>query len=240
MEIEGLRQRSASQGSLNSSYRAHGKFNGNTYPRLPMQRRPLRSVKETSSMLRSPGPLESMLKTTTETGDIGIFSIKPIPPSMTYHHPPRSRPAFGDESLRMRPRSRNEDAEPRDDRRRLPSYRDTTSEIISLYESGTSTRPSYPSSFAPSLDEGGRSYSMTTCDSRQIPSYQSSCTLQSSSSNNAAQRPRSPYPYPTRLRRPGVRPASPAITEGGVVDYSRMVEVDRVSYVGGLFNQHNT
>ena len=49
------------------------------------------------------------------------------------------------------------------------------------------------------------------------------------------QRPRSPFPYPTRLKRPGVRPASPALTENGSVDYSRMVEIDRVSHVSALF-----
>lgn len=45
------------------------------------------------------------------------------------------------------------------------------------------------------------------------------------------QRPRSPFPYPTRLKRPGVRPASPALTDTGAVDYSKMVEIDRVSHV---------
>ncbi|KAK3498602.1 hypothetical protein B0T13DRAFT_503044 [Neurospora crassa] len=48
-------------------------------------------------------------------------------------------------------------------------------------------------------------------------------------SGPALQRPRSPFPYPTRLKRPGVRPSSPAVTESGVVDYSRMVEIDRAS-----------
>lgn len=45
-------------------------------------------------------------------------------------------------------------------------------------------------------------------------------------------RPRSPYPYHTRLKRPGVRPSSPALTSDGIIDYSRMVEVERrPSYV---------
>ncbi|KAF7546355.1 hypothetical protein G7046_g9324 [Stylonectria norvegica] len=202
MDLANSRQRSASHGSLHSTYRSHGphgRSNNYTLPRPPSQRRPLRSVKENSNLLRSPGPLESMLKTTTETGDIGIFSIRPAPPSVTYHYPPRPRPHFGDASLLKRPHSRGtDDGYFHDDRKRLPSYRDTTSEIISL--------------------------------SRKIPSHKSSCTLQSQSSVGGLQRPRSPFPYPTRLKRPGVRPASPAVTENGGVDYSKMVELDRVSF----------
>jgi hypothetical protein len=47
----------------------------------------------------------------------------------------------------------------------------------------------------------------------------------------ARQRPRSPFGYPARLKRSDMRPASPALTKNGVVDYSRMVELDRVSHV---------
>lgn len=231
MELEESHQRPASQNSHYSSHRSHVKPGNHAHSRPPShQRRPLRSVNENSTLLRSPGPLESMLKTTTETGDIGIFSIKATPPSVTYHHPPRPRPSFGDAGLLARPHSRGlDDNFVHDDRKALPSYRDTTSEIISLY--GSSTQPSNSRSFSPSLDDGRRSYSLTTCSSRQLPSQKSSCTLQSFSSSGGLQRPRSPYPYPTRLKRPGFRPASPAMTDNGGVDYSKMVELDRVSYV---------
>ncbi|KAM5377006.1 hypothetical protein ACJZ2D_005208 [Fusarium nematophilum] len=236
MDLEDSRQRSASQTSLLSTYRAHEKQSTFSMPRPPSrQRLPYQSLNETSALLRSPGPLESMLKTTTETGDIGIFSIKPPVPSVTFHHPPRPRP---DIRGHMRPprscfRS-TEDGPVHDDRKSLPSYRDTTSEIISLY--GSSTQ-SYSRSFSPSLDDGQRSYSLTTCSSRRIPSRKSSGTLQSLPSNGGLQRPRSPFPYPTRLKRPGVRPTSPAMTENGVVDYSRMVEIDRATHrtVHGLY-----
>ncbi|KAH7023261.1 hypothetical protein EDB80DRAFT_35469 [Ilyonectria destructans] len=233
MELEESHQRPASQNSHYSSHRSHVKPGHHAHSRPPShQRRPLRSVNENSTLLRSPGPLESMLKTTTETGDIGIFSIKATPPSVTYHHPPRPRPSFGDAGLLTRPHSRGlDDNFVHDDRKALPSYRDTASEIISLY--GSSTQPSNSRSFSPSLDDGRRSYSLTTCSSRQLPSQKSSCTLQSFSSSGGLQRPRSPYPYPTRLKRPGFRPASPAMTDNGGVDYSKMVELDRVSYRTG-------
>lgn len=231
MDLEEAHQRSGSQNSHYSQHqhRSHGKQRHRSQARPPQQRRPLRSVTGNAALLPSPGPLESMLKTTTETGDIGLFSIGPAAPVGTYHHPPRHRTNFGDEGHLFRPRSRGvEEGSVHDDRRALPSYRDTTSEIISLY--GSSTQPSFSRSFSPS-DDGPRSYSLTTCSSRRLPSQKSSCTLQSVSSAGGLQRPRSPFPYPTRLKRPGARPASPAVTESGSVDYRRMVELDRVSHV---------
>ncbi|OTB14287.1 hypothetical protein K445DRAFT_302462 [Daldinia sp. EC12] len=163
MEHHRLPRHSSSHGTLRSSY-SHGRSTHGPSPARPLHK-PLRSVNENSVLLPSPGALESMLKTTTETGDIGIFSIKPVPP--------------------------------------LPQRRE---------------------------DIGPRSYSMTTCESRQLSHHKSTATLQSQASGGPLQRPRSPFPYPTRLKRPGVRPSSPALTESGRVDYSRMVEIDRASY----------
>lgn len=121
---------------------------------------------------------------------------------------------------------------PRDDRRVLPTYRDTTSEVISLY--GLNRDNSGCGSSARSLDDVGfRSYSLTSCGSRVLSDQKSTGTSESRSSGGDVRvmaRPRSPYPYHTRLKRPGVRPISPALTSDGIVDYSRMVEIDRPSY----------
>jgi hypothetical protein len=228
MDQVSIKKRSASHGSLHSCYKTHAR---GTLTHHPSHHRPLRSVNENTALLPSPGPLESMLKTTTETGDIGIFSIRPVLPSVIFHQLPRRRPSFGDSSLVGPSSSRGtDDSAIHDDRRGLPSYRDTTSEIISMY--GSDSQQSWSSSLSPPLDElGQRSYSMTTCGSRHLSTNKSTGTLQSQSSGSMLQRPRSPFPYPTRLKRPGVRPASPALTENGSIDYSRMVEIDRVSYV---------
>lgn len=209
MEHHRLPRHSASHGTLRSSYSSHGRPGHGPTSMRPLHK-PLRSVNENSVLLPSPGALESMLKTTTETGDIGIFSIKPIPPS---------------------PRPSIEELHCRNNNDKPAPYRDTASEIISMYgseshKSGTSTTTP-----ASSEDIGLRSYSMTTCGSRHLSHHRSTATLQSQASSGPLQRPRSPFPYPTRLKRPGVRPASPALTENGRVDYSRMVEIDRVSYV---------
>ncbi|KAK3383780.1 hypothetical protein B0T24DRAFT_654269 [Lasiosphaeria ovina] len=221
MEQVRTARRSASHGSLNRSYAVDVCYRPRVGPSRTFSR-PLRSVNENASLLASPGPLESMLKTTTETGDIGLFSIKPVRPPATFHGPHRARPIWGDTSLGGATVSDGFDTfSLRDDRRRLPSYRDTASEIISMYASDS--QRSVTSSLSPPFDElGQRSYSMTTCSSRPLPHQKSSGTMESQSSGGLLQRPRSPFPYPTRLKRPGVRPSSPAVTENGGVDYSRM------------------
>lgn len=207
--------------------------------RDPTTNRPLRSVDESATLLASPGPLESMLKTTTETGDIGIFSIRPSsaaefrPPRIS-HGTRKPRPSLDDHQTRWARSSRGSCSLRRDDRKRLPSHRDTASEIISMYGSGSDSRSSSClSSFSPLDDEFRRryrSYSLTTGNARQHPGNKSTGTMVQASPS-ILQRPRSPFPYPTRLKRPGVRPASPALADNGSVDYSRMIEIDRISYV---------
>ncbi|KAI1757025.1 hypothetical protein F4782DRAFT_548050 [Xylaria castorea] len=226
MEQHRFPRRSASHGTLRSSYSSHGGQGVGPPPHRPLHK-PLRSVNENSVLLHSPGALESMLKTTTETGDIGIFTIRPVPPSplaprdtiSEVGHPyPRSRRSVDNlyrQNLPMRP----------------PSHRDTTSEVYSVY--GSDSLKSGTSTLSPNSteDPAQRSYSMTTCGSRHLSHHRSTNTLQSQASGGSnLQRPRSPFPYPTRLKRPGVRPASPAVTENGRIDYSRMVEINRVSY----------
>lgn len=217
-------RRSQSHEALRSNYAHHGR---------PLHK-PLSRVNENSSLLASTGALEGMLKTTTETGDIGLFSIKSLPgttlgvPSRgrylvknRYPHPPHPPHRSVDEIHRY------------DDGKKLPAAsRDTTSEIISMY--GSNSQGSVTSTLATSMDEPGqRSYSLTTVGSRKLLHHKSNITLQSQASSGPLQRPRSPFPYPTRLKRPGARPVSPAVTESGIVDYSRMVEIDRISLVRG-------
>ncbi|ORY65957.1 uncharacterized protein BCR38DRAFT_511578 [Pseudomassariella vexata] len=209
-----LPRRSASHGTLRSSYAHHGR---------PLHK-PLRSVNENSVLLHSPGALESMLKTTTETGDIGIFSIKPSSSSNLGELTPRRNNISRGTGQMLPPVRRSVD-----DRRKPPSHRDTTSEILSMY--GSASQSSVTSTLTPSTDEigGQRSYSMTTVGSRHLSHHKSNATMQSQASGSNMQRPRSPFPYPTRLKRPGARPSSPAVTENGLVDYSRMVEINRIS-----------
>lgn len=230
MELHQGVQKSGSQKPLHKPYMSPGRLSNTIHgvPQSASQRPPLKPVSENSNLLRSPGPLESMLKTTTETGDIGLFTIKPSVPPATYHAPSRPRQGIADVTLLQASRWKwNEGCHHSDDRRFLPSsYRDTTSEILSLYGSDAHSSRT----FTPSNDGAQRSYSLTTCSSRHMPSQRSSGTHQSQCGGSGQQRLRSPFPYPTRLKRAGVRPSSPALTENGGIDYSRMVELDRAPH----------
>ncbi|KAG5919547.1 hypothetical protein E4U42_006489 [Claviceps africana] len=236
MDMARRRLGTPSNGSLHSTFTTHGSYlpPAPAGPRnqVSAQRRPLRSISQNSSLPPSPGLLVSMLKTATEMGDVGSFPMQkqPVTP-MAYRQMPRSRPDLvaATPPPKYTPK-RNENYYYADDGRPFRSYRDTTSEIISLY--AYDNQPSYFGSGSPMLDDScHRSYSITSNSSRCLPSRKASAILQSHSVGGDLQRPRSPFPYPTRLKRPGVRSASPAVADNGCVDYSRMIELDRVSQV---------
>lgn len=225
--------RSASHGALNASYslptRASSAILDCGNHLVPFFK-PLRSIREHGHTFLDPAAsADGMLRKTTETGNIGLFSISTGRPV-----PLRPRASLGDLRQPHRPFSRSSDKTlGHDDRKRLPSYRDSTSEIISMYGSDNqSSAKSVSGTLSPAWDDSGqRSYSMTTCGSKSYTFPRNMGMQQPHDINAGAQRPRSPYPYPTRLPRPGIRPSSPALTENGNVDYSRMVEIDRIPQV---------
>ncbi|KAI1820777.1 hypothetical protein F4861DRAFT_37886 [Xylaria intraflava] len=227
MEQHRFPRRSASHGMLRTSS-SHGSLCAGRSTLHPLHK-PLRSVNENSVLLHSPGALESMLKTTTETGDIGIFTIKSVPPSPLREPLRDTRPSVGYPYPRPH---RSVDNMYRQNLAMRPTcHQDTISEAFSIHESDSLKSGTGTLSPNSTDDPEKRSYSMTTCGSRHLSHFRSTNTLQSQASvGSNLQRPRSPFPYPTRLKRPGVRPASPAVTENGRIDYSRMVEIDRVSY----------
>lgn len=209
-----------------------------THPRAAIGRDKLRSnaspqqPNENRSLAHLPRACETMLKTTTETGDIGMFSIKPSRVPQSLGTPRRQAAKFNTETGQQKPR---QNFQPYgvpivDDRRRLPSYsRDAASEVISMYETASQKSASRV------FDEPDyRSYSMTqtSYSSYTLSNHRSYASLRSQTDgNNQVQRPRSPFAYPTRLKRPGFRPSSPALTDGGIVDYSRRAEIERIPQV---------
>ena len=176
-----------------------------------------------------PKGLGGMLKTTTETGDIGLFSIKPSRVQLPVNNPRRICGPYNDDGM-QKPRQFQPYGVPSiDDRRRLPSYaRDASSEVISMYE--TASQKSGGRVFD---DPDYHSYSMTqTYSSYSLSNHRSYASLRSQPDpGGLLQRPRSPFAYPTRLKRPGFRPSSPALTDGGGIDYSRRAEIDRIPSV---------
>lgn len=219
-------RRSASHGALSSSYAIQARISSESGHLLPPFR-PLRSIREhTHTYLDPAASVEGMLRKTTETSNIGIFSIG-------RSNGLRSRPSLSDLRQPSQSFSRISARLPvQDDRKQLPSYRDSTSEIISMYGSENQSSKSVSGTLSPPWDDSGqRSYSMTTCGSRGYFTPLVNGIQPVSDFHLKGQRPRSPYPYPTRLARPGIRPSSPALTENGLVDYSRMVEIDRIPQV---------
>ncbi|KAL3418991.1 hypothetical protein PVAG01_09212 [Phlyctema vagabunda] len=182
---------------------------------------------QTPAML--PRGFESMLKTTTETGDIGLFSIRPsrLPQSLntprrtggTYMSNGQQKPLQGPFPFYGVPAAI-------DDRRRLPSYaRDASSDLASRYE--TASQQSTSSRVFRGPDHRSLSMTQSTSFSAYTLTNQKSYTSLRSHAEGMIQRPRSPFVYPTRLRRPGFRPSSPALTDSGVIDYSRRAEIER-------------
>src|SRR4051812_23164073 len=193
----------------------------------------IRGTEENRSPPKLPKAFESMLKTTTETGDIGLFSIKPPRVPQAVNCPRRIAGSYRDETSQN---FQAYGASGVDDRRRLPSYaRDASSEVISMYE--TASQKSASRLFD---DPHYRSYSMTqTYSTYSLSNHRSYASLRSQPEGHTVlQRPRSPFAYPTRLKRPGFRPSSPALTDGGGVDYSRRAEIERVSHVSSFLGEN--
>ncbi|TAQ89774.1 hypothetical protein B7494_g1882 [Chlorociboria aeruginascens] len=178
-----------------------------------------------------PRAFEGMLKTTTETGNIGLFSIRPSRVPQAVNSSRRIVGAYKDHGQKTQQNFQPYGVPSIDDRRRLPSYaRDASSEIISMYETASQKSPGRVFD-----DPDCRSYSMTQTSSYStytLSNHRSYASLKSQPEGNL-QRPRSPFAYPTRLKRPGFRPSSPALTDGGGIDYSRRAEIDRVPYGTG-------
>ena len=135
------------------------------FPRLPNTRRPLQSLDANTLFLVSPAPLESVLKKSTETGDIGFFSIGSVRSVDAFLGPmPRKVPRHPPTNVEAPLVKVAEGTDLTDDRRSLPSYRESTSEIASLYDSDKTT--SGTRSFSSHFHSGyRRSYSTTTCSS---------------------------------------------------------------------------
>jgi hypothetical protein len=137
--------RSASQGPLDHNYTVKAQRRSHTSP--SPSRTQLRA-KAAPFLLTSPAPLESMLRKTTETGDIGLFSIDSIR-SVSASHVSRSpKSAWSEPTIaKPSPASSVRALDLIDDRRSLPSYRGSMSETVSVEEydgiySQSQSRPS--------------------------------------------------------------------------------------------------
>ena len=185
--------------------------------------RPATPSRENNSLQKS-SPINSMLRNTTETGDVGQFSIRPsrIPSAVPRPSAGFSGRSQASPSQKSLPGRYYNGPDPYDGRhtpsssRQGPSSSNGSGTPKSSHEHFRRPRQPYR---APSVEDY-RSYSMT-----QNSYTNHSLTRRSPYANGHQQgrgelppgfqnpRPRSPFAYPTRLKRPGYRPSSPALSD---------------------------
>ncbi|CAF9916900.1 hypothetical protein IMSHALPRED_003334 [Imshaugia aleurites] len=170
------------------------------------------SADENSDILKNPSSIQSMLRNTTETGNVGQFSIKPsrVPPSL-----PRPSKARATPSKQRQPGAhynRHEDSNI------LHTPLHFRQETIAFNGSGFQNqipRPHRAPARSPSFEDY-RSYSTTKSSyaSHSHATHHTHTNVGHSGPGGPHNlRPRSPFAYPTRLKRPGYRPSSPALSE---------------------------
>ena len=158
--------------------------------------------------------VRGMLKNTTETGDVGPFFSRP---SRFLQTSPRRVPTHSFVSQQDADRRSSSKQRHGDLQYGLPTFHPSNLTFNSLSSGHVmqSQRSQRPSSRGPISDDD-RSYSMTRSlhTNRSVPSPRlpSSHRFQGHGDVRGA-RPRSPYVYPTRLKRPGYRPSSPAYSD---------------------------
>ncbi|OCL14850.1 hypothetical protein AOQ84DRAFT_384426 [Glonium stellatum] len=170
----------------------------------------------------APGVM-SMLRTSTEMGDIGTltFDSTHLPSMPRASHPHRrsgaaSRLSTGSAHSQASKRASNHHTRPSGSsgaRRSLtrdtnvPQYLPDTLSPTLMNLQGSS--PLIPHA---RLSRDGRSFSMTHT-SQPVYTLSSHRSFASLRNQDIVPRPRSPYRYPARLRRPGYRPSSPAMSD---------------------------
>ena len=213
--------------------------------------RPATPSRENDNLQKS-SPINSMLRNTTETGDVGQFSIRPsrIPlvPRPSAGLPGRSQASPSQKSL---PGTYYGGPNSYDGRQTPSSFRQGPP---SSNGSGTPKRsqehfrrPHQPYR-SPSVEDY-HAYSMT-----QNSYINHSLTHRNPYANGHQQgrgdfppgfqnpRPRSPFAYPTRLKRPGYRPSSPALSDlnRSVVPHNQGVYRDPSTRTASPASAYNT
>lgn len=187
---------------------------------------------ERSPTAQTPVAVQGMLKTTTETGDLGRFATKPtrIPLPLTKAPPRRTGSLHNPVSHQGR---------------RLHLGPSRGLDRLDRQQSSSSNhrdRPLSKADFMHGVDDRGpstttthklagqdyRSYSLTQSShkTRTFCKNRSYANLKRHGDPSLI-RPRSPFAYPTRLKRPGYRPSSPALSDFNGSDVRTRFGMDR-------------
>ncbi|KAH0558749.1 hypothetical protein GP486_004607 [Trichoglossum hirsutum] len=104
----------------------------------------------------------------------------------------------------------------------------TASSIISMYDTDSQNNPRKV--FRQTGDQEYRSFSMTqsSITSYTLSNRRSYSSLRDSRISGTPARPRSPFTYPTRLKRPGFRPSSPTSSDVAGTENRNTARLDRV------------
>ncbi|KAL8718389.1 MAG: hypothetical protein Q9225_004464 [Loekoesia sp. 1 TL-2023] len=175
-----------------------------------------------ASSLPTASAIQSMLKNTTELGDVGLFAAKPTklprhstgtaphPQKQHYYQPrgPYADYATGNHITQKRY------YRTRYDQRGYPLRHNP-----SLRTNGGH------SLISDSQDQRSDSVTQSSINSRRISVHPSLPNIRPYA--RVGPRPRSPYTYPSRLKRPGYRPFSPGFSEANVSDSALHSSVHR-------------
>ncbi|KAI9770943.1 MAG: hypothetical protein M1840_002647 [Geoglossum simile] len=103
----------------------------------------------------------------------------------------------------------------------------TASSIISMYGRDSPNNPR--TAFRQTSDQDYRSFSMTQgpFTPASLSNHRSFSSLRDSRVLGTPARPRSPFTYPTRLKRPGFKPPSPTSSDVGAVDDRNAARLER-------------
>jgi len=165
---------------------------------------------------KTPSSIQSMLKNTTETGDVGLFSIKPARvPSIIYRTPKSPSTA---QSIPIKKRHVAGRLHEHRDGSQLSRHPSSANAPVEATSCRNHNQRSYRDARSGTTgdEEDERSYSMTQSSiTRRSFSHRPSPTaLQFHNQEDfRGMRPRSPFAYPARLKRPGYRPSSPALSD---------------------------
>lgn len=168
-----------------------------------------------SSLMQDPSSIQSMLKNATETGDLGQFSTRPLRLPQSLERTPLP---LNQQSAAKRPFVRQHLVESGENVYQGLTLSHTNSNAssgaVSLQKTRSQRSYRTPSHTFINKDERLRSNTQNTYASGSLPSLNSQTTFKSQGLlDPRAARPRSPFAYPTRLKRPGYRPSSPALSD---------------------------
>lgn len=179
-----------------------------------------------SALRSTPSSIQSMLKNTTETGDIGQFSIKPAHIKASRRRTSPTASHFSQHEIDLPQHQvdqldgvsrQNQSYDGEGRQPSLGSHNGTraASSVTSMYQSESQKSLRIHPCHVQNVDTRAFSLSHSSHMSYSLSNHRSYSSLRS----------RSPFAYPTRLKRPGYRPSSPALSPANYTDTDPRIDI---------------